>query len=413
MPSPAFVKNVGVLAFAQALFFMANTVVIATAPFVGLQYAPAPWLATVPLGIQFLGTMSATMPASLLMQRVGRRPGLLLGMALGVAAGLLGALAIQHGSFWLFCAAGVLYGSFSAFAQYLRFTAADAADAAGFADRTAARGRAIAWVMAGGVVAAVLGPELADRTRELNAPILFAGSYLAIAGLAGLGFLALTALDLPRLSASASAAAGEARPLRVIARQPAAVTAFLAALVGYVTMNLLMTATPLAMLACGHGFGDTKHVIQWHVLGMFLPSFVTGRLITRFGVEKVILAGVVLNVLCVAIAVAGLEVANFAVALFLLGVGWNFMFVGGTTLLTTCHSTAEKAKVQGLNDLLVFTSVAASASLAGFVQSTLGWQTMNLLAIPGLVLVAALILPRLRPGPAAATPGLSSVGHRG
>ena len=410
MPNPAFVKNVGVLAFAQALFFMANTVVIATAPFVGLQYAPSPWLATVPLGIQFLGTMSTTVPASLLMQRVGRRPGLLLGMALGVAAGLLGALAIQHGSFWLFCAAGVLYGSFSAFAQYLRFTAADAA---GFADRTAARGRAIAWVMAGGVVAAVLGPELADRTRELTAPILFAGSYLAIAGLAGLGFLALTALDLPRLSASASAAAGEARPLRVIARQPAAVTAFLAALVGYVTMNLLMTATPLAMLACGHGFTETKHVIQWHVLGMFLPSFVTGRLITRFGVEKVILTGVALNLLCVAIAVAGLEVANFAVALFLLGVGWNLMFVGGTTLLTTCHSTAEKAKVQGLNDLLVFTSVAASASLAGFVQSTLGWQTMNLLAIPGLVLVAALILPRLRPGPAAATPGLSSVGHRG
>lgn len=397
MPNPTFVKNVGVLAFAQALFFMANTVVISTAPLVGLQYAPSPWLATVPLGIQFLGTMSATMPASLLMQRVGRRPGLLVGMALGVLAGLTGAVAIQRASFGLFCLAGVFYGAFSAFAQYLRFTAADAADAAGFTDRVAARGRAIAWVMGGGVVAAVLGPELADRTRELTAPVLFAGSYLAIAALAGLGLLTIALLDLPHRTDTETAGSGEVRPLKEIARRPAAITAFLAALVGYVTMNLLMTATPLAMLACGHGFTDTKHVIQWHVLGMFLPSFVTGRLITRFGVEKVILAGVGLNLLCVAVALAGLEVENFAVALFLLGVGWNFMFVGGTTLLTTCHTAAEKARVQGLNDLLVFTSVAASASLAGFVQSTLGWQTMNLLAIPALLLVAGLVLARLRP----------------
>jgi MFS family permease len=410
MARPRFVKNLGVLAFAQAVFFMANTIVISTAPFVGLQYAPAPWLATVPLGVQFLGTMSATMPASLLMQRVGRRPGLVLGMVLGVLAGLLGAFAIREASFSLFCLAGVFYGSFSAFAQYLRFTAADAADAAGFPDRTAARGRAIAWVMAGGVVAAVLGPELADRTRELTAPVLFVGSYLAIAALAGSGLLALLLLDLPRPPASDGAEGKDARPLRVVARQPVAIAAFAAALVGYVTMNLLMTATPLAMLACGFGFGDTKRVIQWHVLGMFLPSFLTGRLITRFGVERVILGGVVLNLLCVAIAVAGLEVANFAIALFVLGVGWNFMFVGGTTLLTTCHGPAEKARVQGLNDLLVFTSVAASASLAGFVQSTLGWQTMNLLAIPGLVLVAALILPRLRPGLAATTSGSPSAG---
>lgn len=397
MSERAFVKNVGVLAFAQALFFMANTIVISTAPFVGLQYAPSPWLATVPLGIQFLGTMSATVPASLLMQRIGRRAGLSIGMAVGALAGLVGAWAIARASFALFCLAGVLYGGFSAFAQYLRFTAADAADAAGFADRTAARGRAIAWVMGGGVVAAVLGPELADRTRELTAPILFAGSYLAITGLAGLALLAVAGLDLPRPARATGTAAPAPSSMAEIVRRPAAITAFLAALVGYVTMNLLMTATPLAMLACGHGFTDTKHAIQWHVLGMFLPSVLTGRLITRFGVDRVILAGVALNLVCVAVAVAGLEVANFIVALFLLGVGWNFMFVGGTTLLTTCHGPAEKAKVQGLNDLLVFTSVAASASLAGFVQSTLGWQTMNLLAIPGLLLVAALVLPRLRP----------------
>ncbi len=397
MRGTGFVKNVGVLAFAQALFFMANTIVISTAPFVGLNLAPAPWLATVPLGVQFLGTMSATMPASLLMQRVGRRPGLMLGMAVGVLAGLLGALAIARASFLLFCAAGVLYGTFSAFAQYLRFAAADAADRAELADRTAARGRAISWVMTGGVVAALLGPELADRTREALPPLLFAGSYLAIAGLALTGFLTLAALDLPRAAAGAEDAGPAGRPLGAIARQPAALTAFLAALVGYVTMNLLMTATPLAMLACGHGFGDTKHVIQWHVLGMFAPSFVTGRLIGRFGVERVILAGVALNLLCVGVALSGVEVERFAIALFLLGVGWNFLFVGGTTLLTTCHSAAEKAKVQGLNDLLVFTSVAASASLSGLAHSTIGWQAMNLVAIPPLLLVAALVLPRLRP----------------
>lgn len=397
MRSTGFVKNVGVLAFAQALFFMANTIVISTAPFVGLQYAPAPWLATVPLGLQFLGTMSATMPASLLMQRVGRRPGLMLGMALGVLAGLLGTLAIARASFLLFCAAGVLYGAFSAFAQYLRFAAADAADRAGAADPTAARGRAISWVMTGGVVAALLGPELADRTREALPPLLFAGSYLAIAGLALTGLLALAALDLPRAAPAAAGEGQAGRPLGVIARQPAAVTAFLAALVGYVTMNLLMTATPLAMLACGHGFGDSKHVIQWHVLGMFAPSFVTGRLIGRFGVERVILAGVALNLLCVGVALSGVEVERFAIALFLLGVGWNFLFVGGTTLLTTCHAAAEKAKVQGLNDLLVFSSVAASASLAGLAHSTIGWQAMNLMAIPPLLLVAVLVLLRLRP----------------
>ncbi|MCS6876696.1 MAG: MFS transporter [Geminicoccaceae bacterium] len=411
MRNRTFVKNVSVLTFCQALFFMANTIVISTAPFVGLQYAPVPELATVPLGVQFLGTMSTTVPASLLMQRFGRRPGLALGMALGVLAGLCGAYAILQASFLLFCAAGVLYGAYAAFAQYLRFSAADAADAAGFADRVAARGRAIAWVMAGGVLAAVLGPELADRTRELTAPVLFAGSYLAIAALAGLALLSLLLLELPRSSAFADADPAPARPLRAIARQPVAIAAFSAALVGYVTMNLLMTATPLAMLACGHGFTETKRVIQWHVLGMFLPSFVTGRLVTRFGVDRVILAGVVLNLSCVAIAVAGVDVANFAIALFLLGVGWNFMFVGGTTLLTTAHTPAEKAKVQGLNDLLVFTSVSASASLAGFVQSTLGWQIMNLLALPGLFLVGGLVLARLRPGATASA--LPARGSRG
>jgi MFS family permease len=389
MRNALLVKNVSVLALCQALFFMCNTIVISTAPLVGLQLAPTPGLATLPLGAQFVGTMLCTMPASLLMKRIGRRDGLSIGTALGVSAGTIATFAVLQGSFWLFCVSGMVYGGFSAFCQYFRFTAADAADAAPAENRSAARGRAIAWVMAGGLVAAVLGPEVAKATRELFAPILFAGCYVAVAGLALSSLATLRWLELPAVDAAARHDAG--RPLSEIARQPIAVTAFLAALVGYVTMNLLMTATPLAMLACGHAFADSAFVIQWHVVGMFAPSFVTGSLIARLGIHRVILLGIALNLICVSLAFAGLEVVNFAAALFVLGAGWNFMFIGATTLLTTCHTQAEKAKVQGLNDLLVFGSVAASATLSGFLHDALGWELMNLLAVPALLAVAAIV----------------------
>lgn len=392
-------KNISVLVACQALFFMCNTIVISTAPLVGLQYAPDPSLATVPLGAQFLGTMAATMPASLLMKRVGRRAGLAVGMLVGILAGLLGWHAIEAGSFLLFCLSGVLYGTFSAFGQYLRFTAADAADASFKDDLAARRARAIAIVMAGGVVAAVLGPEIAKATRELFAPVLFSGSYLAVALLAAISVGAIALLDLPAPGVAERTAAG--RPIGVILRQPAAMVAVLASLVGYVTMNLLMVATPLAMLACGHEFDDSAFVIQWHVVGMFVPSFFTGRLIARFGVQRIILAGVAINVICVATAFSGLEVAHFAASLFLLGIGWNFLFLGGTSLLTACHTPAEKAKVQGINDLVVFSSVAASASFSGLLHDLVGWHMMNLLALPGLLLVAALVLFQRRAVPAA------------
>ncbi|MDF1585886.1 MFS transporter [Marinimicrococcus flavescens] len=391
-------KNISVLVVCQALFFMCNTIVISTAPLVGLQYAPDPALATVPLGAQFLGTMAATMPASLLMKRFGRRPGLAFGMIFGVLAGLLGWHAIEAGSFLLFCLSGVLYGTFSAFCQYLRFTAADAADASFTDDLAARRARAIALVMAGGVVAAVLGPEIAKATRELFAPVMFSGSYLAVALLSVASAAAIMVLALPQPSIAEQTAAG--RPIGVIMRQPAAMVAVLAALVGYVTMNLLMVATPLAMLACGHAFADSAFVIQWHVVGMFVPSFFTGRLIARFGVRPIILTGVAINVLCVGIAFSGLELAHFAASLFLLGIGWNFLFLGGTTLLTSCHTPAEKAKVQGINDLLVFSSVAASASFSGLLHELVGWHVMNLLALPGLILVAALVILHQRSRPA-------------
>jgi MFS family permease len=389
MTQPSFARNVAVLATCQALFFMANTVVISTSALVGLQYAPNPSLSTLALGSQFLGTMLATLPASFLMQRFGRGTGLLVGAAFGIAAGLLGWVAIVRGDFWLFCVAGLVYGTFGAFGQYIRFAAADAADAASGRADPALRARAIGWVMAGGTVAAVLGPELANRTRELFAPVMFAGCFAAIACLAAAG---LAVASLLRLPVPPRGSAGGGRPIAEIARQPAAIVAFAAALVAYVTMNLLMTATPLAMIACGHGFADSAFVIQWHVLGMFAPSFVTGHLIARLGVGRVMGAGLVLLLACVAIDLAGVSVAHFAAALLLLGVGWNFLFVGATTLLTTCHTQAEKAKVQGLNDFLIFTTVGVSATLSGVLHELVGWQAMNLLVLPALGAVALLLV---------------------
>jgi len=383
-PRP-LLRNVSVLASVQAFFFMANTIVISTSPLVGLHLAPEPMWATLPLGCQFLGTMAATMPASLLMKQIGRRFGLLLGSLFGMAAGLIGAYAIIVASFALFILAAILYGVFGAFCQYYRFTAADAADAVADGTGQAYRGRAIGWVMAGGIVAAVVGPEIAKATRDLIAPFVFAGSYAAVASLAVLSSLVLLLLDLPRPTAEERRSGG--RPLLEIVRQPTTLTA-------YLTMNLLMTATPLAMLACGHAFDQAAMVIQWHVFAMFAPSFVTGHLIGRFGEDRIIAAGAALMLACVVINLTGVEVVQFASALFVLGLGWNFMFIGGTTLLTRCHSAGEKAKVQGLNDLLLFTAVAASATSSGFLHDLVGWQVMNLLALPLVLVVLAVVVVR-------------------
>jgi MFS family permease len=389
--APSFARNVAVLAACQALFYMANSVVISTSALVGLQYAPSESLSTLALGSQSLGTMLTTLPASLLMQRFGRKAGLAGGASLGIVAGLLATAAILRADFTLFCLAGLAFAAFAAFGQYYRFTAADAADAAtaGDAAPTALRGRAIGWVMAGGAVAALAGPELAKRTRDLLAPVPFAGCFAAIVVLAALSVLVLTLLRLP--PAPAAEREEGARPVAEIMRQPRALVAVLGSVVAYVIMNVLMTATPLAMIACGHNFADSAFVIQWHVLGMFAPSFVAGHLIARLGVTRVMAIGLGLLLACILTNLTGLSVAHFAAGLFLLGVGWNFLFVGSTTLLTTCHAPAEKAKVQGLNDLLIFATVTLSASLSGVLHHAIGWSAMNLAAIPALAVVGALL----------------------
>lgn len=396
MHTPSLVRNVAILAACQAFFFMANTILITTSGLVGLQIAPDPAMATIPLAAQFLGTMLATMPASLLMGRIGRRGGLLIGGLFGIAAGLVGAYGVIQASFLIFTGAGLLYGVFAAFSQYYRFAAADAADQSAAVDKIAARARAISFVMAGGLVAAFLGPELAKATQNLIPPFVFAGCYLVIAVVALFATVTLLFLDLPLVEARTTDE--PARPLLEIVRQPVALTAFFSALVAYVTMNLLMTMTPLAMLACGFAFADSASVIQWHVVGMFAPSFFTGSLIGRFGADRIIATGGALMLLCIGINLAGIEFVNFLGSLFLLGLGWNFMFIGGTTLLTRAHRPSEKAKVQGFNDLCLFTAVTCSAALSGALHEWLSWQPMNIAAAPLVLAVMALAMLRARAG---------------
>lgn len=379
------VRNVAVMAACQALSMTGSVMIFAVVALAGKMLAPAPELATLPLGVHFASMMAGTVPASLIMGRVGRRAGFSIGQLLGLAGALVSAWAVTANMFWLFVIAAVPIGIHNSFFQYLRFAAADTAS-------PAFRPKAISYVMAGGVVAGFLGPELAKRTAELLAPALFAGSYLALACLCVLNLIALQAIRIPRPAILARGESG--RDVTAIARQPVFVVAVFSAMVGYGVMNLVMVATPLAMVGCGFTFADSAEVIRAHVLGMFVPSFFTGHLIKRYGVHKVIAVGAFLIIANVAINLAGITFLHFAVSLTLLGVGWNFMFVGGTTLLTEAHRPEERAKTQAFNDLLVFSTTAVTSFASGAMQSALGWQAVNAISLApiGVALVAVLWL---------------------
>ena len=397
MPRDPSVHNVVVLSVCQALSMSGSVLVFAVVALAGAMLAPTPGMATLPLGIQFVSMMLATVPGSLLMGRIGRRAGFTLGQLIGLGGALLSAWALMSGSFWLLVAAAGPIGIHNAFFQYLRFAAADTAS-------PTFRPKAVSYVMAGGVVAAFVGPELAKLTAELL-PAMFAGAYLALAGLCVLNIIALQAVRIPRPTALGRGQSG--RALGAVARQPVFVVAVLAAMSGYGVMNLVMVATPLAMVGCGFTFTDSAEVIRWHVLGMFVPSFFTGNLIRRFGVLRVIAVGAVLLLASIAINLAGIALANFTAALVLLGIGWNFMFVGGTTLLTEAHSAEERAKAQALNDFLVFGTTAATSFASGAVQTALGWQAVNALsAVPIIIALAAVLwLARQRASASTATAG--------
>ncbi|MGI9509327.1 MAG: MFS transporter [Geminicoccaceae bacterium] len=375
-------RDVYLLAFCQALLATANAVVITTSALVGQALAPEGF-ATLPLFLQFVAIMATALPASFLMQRIGRRAGFAVGACFALAAGLLGCGAILAGSFLLFCIASFGYGIFMGFGMYYRFAAADVA-------APAFRPRAISYVLAGGVVAAVAGPELAKATDDLFGPALFAGCFAAVAGLGLATLLALAFLRIP--PPAADELEGEARPLSLIMRQPAFMVALGAAAIAQGAMVLVMTATPLAMAFCGHDFDRTAFVIQWHVLGMFAPSFFTGHLISRFGVLNVMAVGAGLILACLAVALTGVEIAQFWTALFMLGIGWNFMFVGGTSLLTTTYRPVEKAKVQAINDLIIFATAAFASLSSGILHHLIGWQAVNLsMIIPILAVLAAIL----------------------
>lgn len=390
-------RNVWLLAACQALFMTGVSMVMTVTALVGLALADDKSLATLPLALQFLAATIATMPAALLMKRLGRRTGFTIGIAIGALGGVISTYAILRADFWLFTAGGLFLGVFNSFAQYYRFAAAETADA-NF------RSQAISLVLAGGVFAAVAGPNLARFSVDIYAPVAFVGSYASLVVLQLLAAALVSFMRIPVLTANERQAGG--RPLGVIMRQPVFLVAMLAGMIGYATMSLLMTATPLAMHAHGHDFSDTAFVIEWHILGMFAPAFFTGRLIKRFGVLTIIFIGGLLTLSGVAINLTGAAVAQFWVALALVGVGWNFMYIGATTLLTESYTPAESAKAQGVNEMFVWGAVAAASLSSGALQHLWGWVVVNLSVIPLLLipLTATMWLrSRRAPQPAASS----------
>ena len=389
----AAVKTVLLLAICQGLSQSASIIIGVVSALTGLVLADDKSLATLAVALMMVGVMVATVPASLLMKHIGRRAGFTIGQICGATSALISIYAIFSENFWLFVAAGAIYGIHTAFFHYYRFAAADAAT-------DAYRSRAISLVLTGGVLAAILGPNLAVWTRDLFAPVVFAGSYAAIFVLCLVNMSVVQFIKIPRPTVKEQGETG--RPLSEIARQPAFAVAILSAMLGYGSMSLVMTATPLAVTAHDHSFSDAAFIIQWHVLGMFMPSFFTGHLIHRFGTLNIILVGALLIMSCIAVNLSGVELVNFWFGLVALGVGWNFMFIGGTTLLTTTYRRAERAKVQAINDFCVFGSVATGALSSGVLHELFGWDGVNLgIVLPIMIAFSAALWLRLRPIPVA------------
>lgn len=373
-------KNVALLAACQGLLLTNNSILITVNGLAGYALAHDKALATLPVTTYFLGSALTTLPVSFLMKQMGRRAGFSIGAACAIVGSMLCAVAVYTRNFWLLCAGTLVLGAYFAAGQYYRFAAADAV-AVNF------KSRAISLVLAGGLIGGFLGPETSKRTVDAIAGHTYAGAFFSLIVFAISALAVMQWIEIPRLSETERRSSG--RPLAEIARQPAFAVAVLCGMVGYGVMNLLMTATPLAMRACQHPFGEAAFVIQWHLVGMFAPSFVTGALIQRYGLMKIMLVGVSLNVGCVAIALLGIEVANFWFAMVLLGVGWNFMYVGATTLLTESHTPSERAKAQGVNDAAIFITMVVSSLSSGALFSLQGWQVMNILALPFLGCAAA------------------------
>jgi MFS family permease len=374
-------RQVLLLATAQALFQSASVLVVTIGGLAGSQVAASPALATAPLGAMFLGNAFTTFPAGMFMARVGRRVGFVTGAALGVVGGFVCAAGVMMSSLVVLCLGTMFLGAYQAFALYYRFAASEVSD-------DVFRPKAISFVMTGGIVAAFLGPALARWGEPLVDP-QYTGSFLLVSAVSVIAMLILLAVRVPVPPAAAS---GAVRPLLQIVRQPSYFIALFGAATGQGVMVLAMTASPIAIVAHHHTVADAAHAIQFHVLGMFLPSFFTGALIARFGVVRIMFAGVGLLAGHVTLSLSGTGVPFFISALTLLGIGWNFLFIGGTTLLTEAYTPAERGRAQAVNDLTVVTVGFLSSASSGALLATVGWQTMNMLLLPWLgVMVAALI----------------------
>ncbi len=375
-------RDIALLAACQALLLVNNAGLIAMNGLVGYALASDKSLATLGATTYVLGSALAAMPASLWMARVGRRHGFMTGSLIAIVGSATCAGALWLSSFALFCLGTAIIGVYTAFGLQYRFAAAEVA-APEF------KAMAISLVLAGGVAGGFLGPEASQWAKDLL-PVPFLGSFLVLAVIALVAMAVQAQVHVPPPNAEERRGGG--RPLSQIVRQPVFIVAALSAAIGYGIMNLLMTATPLAMSFCAHPFSAAAFVIEWHVVGMYAPGFFTGALIKRFGTLRIIAAGVALMVACIAVAVSGVAVWQFWAALVLLGVGWNFMYTGGTTLLTEAYTPAEKAKTQGMNDVLVFTVMCISSFSSGAMVSSHGWEWMNIDALPFLAVVASLVL---------------------
>ena len=395
-PPPAFkgLSNVVLLASSQALAISAIVLSMTLGAILGNALAPDKSLATLPIALMVIGTAGASLPAALLMRRRGRRIGFLLGALLGVSGSVLCAFALYEQSFALFAVGHLLLGGYQGFANYYRFAAVEATD-------PIHGSRAISLVVAGGLVAAFLGPQLGQWGRDWIPGEIFVGSYLAQACLSLLALALLSCLRLPPVSV---ARGGDARSLGEILAQPALQVSVLGVAVGYAVMIMVMTATPLAMLGCGLPGSSVAPVIQWHVLGMFAPSFFTGLLVKRYGAPRIMQAGFVLLLVHVALALSGNEFLHFLSALIFLGIGWNFAFIGGTALLTQTYRPSEQLKVQAVNEAAVFGLVAFATLSAGWLYNRFGWTTLGLAVLPLLIvaLLACVALERRRQSAVAA-----------
>ena len=389
-------RNVWLLFCCQALMNAVMSGQTVMSALIGHALAVDKALNTLPMAIQMTATMAASIPAGIVFSRLGRKPGFYLGCAGSLLGSLTFAFAVWRGNFEIYCIGAAFAGFGFGISQHLRFAAAEVAN-------SEARARAVSLVMAGGILAAIIGPEIVKRTNMLLPPTTFLATYLCLIILPVITAILLAFTDLP----PATRHRGAPVPFRTIIARRNFITAVVCSMVGYGTMNLVMASTPLQMLFCGFGVNASADVIRAHSIAMFLPGFITGRLIQRFGVHPIICVGALFTMLCV---VTNLSlppvVATFTVALALLGVGWNFMFVGGTTLLATAHDPHERVRVQATNDFIVFGTVACTAFASGAIEATGGWTALNLVVVPPTLIAAALVIwhwtARTRLTPAAA-----------